>query len=144
MGYQLDVAVIVAHDEAIAGECRDFRAALDAQPSAVADAFLTAPSPGMVAAIAKNEHYADETSYFAAEVLTTTLAKAYIPDGVLLPEANLAIFGARDLFSSMSAYAGMARAAWRKRKQSRRSWRSASAASMPTISSIGFGRTRRT
>src|SRR6266478_4532232 len=44
------------------------------------------------------ESYADETSYFAGEVLTTTLAKAYVPDGVLLPEAGLAIFGARDLF----------------------------------------------
>src|SRR4029077_11252969 len=33
------------------------------------------------------ESYADETSYFAGEVLTTTLAKAYVPDGVLLPEA---------------------------------------------------------
>src|SRR5256714_2473151 len=44
------------------------------------------------------ESYADETAYFAGEVLTTTLAKAYVPDGVALPEANLAIFGARDLF----------------------------------------------
>jgi transcription-repair coupling factor (superfamily II helicase) len=44
------------------------------------------------------ESYADETSYFAGEVLTTTLVKAYVPEGVVLPEANLAIFGARDLF----------------------------------------------
>jgi len=44
------------------------------------------------------ESFADETAYFAGEILTTTLAKAYIPDGVILPEANLAIFGARDLF----------------------------------------------
>src|SRR5256886_908192 len=44
------------------------------------------------------ESYADETSYFAGEVLTTTLARAYVPEGVVLPEANLAIFGARDLF----------------------------------------------
>jgi len=44
------------------------------------------------------ESYADETSYFAGELLTTTLAKAYVPEGVVLPEANLAIFGARDLF----------------------------------------------
>jgi transcription-repair coupling factor (superfamily II helicase) len=49
------------------------------------------------------ESYADETSYFAGEVLTTTLAKAYVPDGVLLPEANLAIFGARDLFDESDA-----------------------------------------
>jgi transcription-repair coupling factor (superfamily II helicase) len=51
------------------------------------------------------ESYADETSYFAGEVLTTTLAKAYLPDGVLLPDANFAIFGARDLFDESDAVA---------------------------------------
>jgi transcription-repair coupling factor (superfamily II helicase) len=51
------------------------------------------------------ESYADETSYFAGDVLTTTLAKAYIPDGVVLPEASLAIFGARDLFDESEAVA---------------------------------------
>jgi len=51
------------------------------------------------------ESYADETSYFAGEVLTTTLAKAYVPDGILLPEASLAIFGARDLFDESESVA---------------------------------------
>jgi transcription-repair coupling factor (superfamily II helicase) len=51
------------------------------------------------------ESYADETSYFAGEVLTTTLATAYVPDGVLLPEAHLAIFGARDLFDESESVA---------------------------------------
>jgi transcription-repair coupling factor (superfamily II helicase) len=51
------------------------------------------------------ESYADETSYFAGEVLTTTLAKAYVPDGVIFPEANLAIFGARDLFDESDTIA---------------------------------------
>ena len=51
------------------------------------------------------ESYADETSYFAGEVLTTTLATAYIPEGVLLPEANLAIFGSRDLFDESDTVA---------------------------------------
>ena len=51
------------------------------------------------------ESYADETSYFAGEILTTTLAKAYVPDGVLLPEANLAVFGSRDLFDESDAVA---------------------------------------
>jgi transcription-repair coupling factor (superfamily II helicase) len=51
------------------------------------------------------ESYADETSYFAGEVLTTTLAKAYLPDGVLFPEAHLAIFGARDLFDESDTVA---------------------------------------
>src|SRR5437879_2508483 len=44
------------------------------------------------------ESYADETAYFAADVLTTTLVKAYLPNGVIFPDASLAIFGARDLF----------------------------------------------
>jgi transcription-repair coupling factor (superfamily II helicase) len=51
------------------------------------------------------ESYADETSYFAGDVLTTTLAKAYIPDGVVLPEAGLAVFGARDLFDESDTVA---------------------------------------
>ncbi len=51
------------------------------------------------------ESYADETSYFAGEVLTATLVKAYVPDGVVLPEANLTIFGARDLFDESGAVA---------------------------------------
>ena len=51
------------------------------------------------------ESYADETSYFAGEVLTTTLATAYVPDGVLLPEANLAVFGSRDLFDESESVA---------------------------------------
>ncbi|HUO24299.1 MAG TPA: transcription-repair coupling factor [Candidatus Aquilonibacter sp.] len=51
------------------------------------------------------ESYADETSYFAGEVLTTTLAKAYVPDGVLFPDAHFAIFGARDLFDESDAVA---------------------------------------
>ncbi len=51
------------------------------------------------------ESYADETSYFAGEVLTTTLAKAYVPDGVLFPDAHLAIFGARDLFDESDTVA---------------------------------------
>jgi transcription-repair coupling factor (superfamily II helicase) len=44
------------------------------------------------------ESYADETSYFSGEVLTTTLLKAYLPEGFVLPDARLALFGSRDLF----------------------------------------------
>ena len=44
------------------------------------------------------ESYADETAYFSSDVLTTTLVKAYIPDGAIFSDANLALFGARDLF----------------------------------------------
>jgi transcription-repair coupling factor (superfamily II helicase) len=51
------------------------------------------------------ESYADETSYFAGEILTTTLVKAFVPDGVVLPDANLAIIGARDLFDESESVA---------------------------------------
>jgi transcription-repair coupling factor (superfamily II helicase) len=44
------------------------------------------------------ESYADETAYFAGDVLAATIVKAYIPDGVILPDASLAVFGTRDLF----------------------------------------------
>ncbi len=54
------------------------------------------------------ESYADETSYFAGDVLTTTLLKAYLPDGFVLPDAHLAIFGARDLFDESDLVAARA------------------------------------
>jgi transcription-repair coupling factor (superfamily II helicase) len=44
------------------------------------------------------ESFADETAYFTGHAVTTTLVKAYVPDGTVFPDANLAIFGARDLF----------------------------------------------
>jgi transcription-repair coupling factor (superfamily II helicase) len=44
------------------------------------------------------ESYADETSYFTGDVLAATVVKAYIPDGMILPDASLAVFGTRDLF----------------------------------------------
>ncbi len=49
------------------------------------------------------ESYADETSYFSGELLTATLAKAYVPDGVTFPDANLSILGALDLFDESEA-----------------------------------------
>jgi transcription-repair coupling factor (superfamily II helicase) len=49
------------------------------------------------------ESYADETSYFSGEILTTTIVKAYVPDGVVLPEAGLTVFGSRDLFDESEA-----------------------------------------
>src|SRR6202790_857455 len=51
------------------------------------------------------ESYADETSYFAGEVHTTTLAKAHVPDGVMFPDAHLAVFGARHLVDESDAVA---------------------------------------
>ncbi len=55
------------------------------------------------------ESYADETSYFSGDVLTTTLLKAYLPDGFVLPEARLAIFGSRDLFDESDVVAARPR-----------------------------------
>lgn len=47
-------------------ECRDFREILDGIGNGFAEAFLTAPSPGMVSAIVLNEHYSTEEAYLAA------------------------------------------------------------------------------
>jgi transcription-repair coupling factor (superfamily II helicase) len=52
---------------------------------------------------AGSETYVDEASYFAADVSTTTVVKAFVPDGVVLPDANLVLFGARDLFDEVEA-----------------------------------------
>jgi 5-methyltetrahydropteroyltriglutamate--homocysteine methyltransferase len=58
-----DPALVVA-------ECEDFRAALDAVAAegggGFVEPFLTAPSPGIVAAAILNEHYDSEESYLAA------------------------------------------------------------------------------
>jgi 5-methyltetrahydropteroyltriglutamate--homocysteine methyltransferase len=51
---------------AIEQECRDFRATLDAQHNPFVEPFLTAPSPGIVAAALRNDHYPTETAYLAA------------------------------------------------------------------------------
>jgi 5-methyltetrahydropteroyltriglutamate--homocysteine methyltransferase len=46
-------------------EIREFKAAL-ASSGRYAEAFLTAPSPGILAAIVRNEHYASQQDYIAA------------------------------------------------------------------------------
>ncbi|HEV2303007.1 MAG TPA: hypothetical protein VGR91_15680 [Stellaceae bacterium] len=51
---------------AVESECEDFRAALDAAPGRFAEPFLTAPSPGIVAAAMTNEYYDSEDAYLAA------------------------------------------------------------------------------
>ncbi len=45
-----------------------------------------------------SETYLEETAYFSADLTTTTIVRAPIPDGVVLPEAHLVLFGACDLF----------------------------------------------
>ena len=44
------------------------------------------------------ETFMDDAAYLAGEEVSTTIVKAFIPDGVVLPEARLVIFGACDLF----------------------------------------------
>ncbi len=51
---------------AIAAECEDFQAALAAADGAFVEPFLTAPSPGIVAAAMKNAWYDSEDAYLAA------------------------------------------------------------------------------
>jgi 5-methyltetrahydropteroyltriglutamate--homocysteine methyltransferase len=51
---------------AIDTECSDFRATLDKLGNPFVEPFLTAPSPGIVAAALRNDHYPTEEAYLAA------------------------------------------------------------------------------
>ena len=51
---------------AMAAECAEFRTALDAAGATRREAFMAAPSPGIVAAVVQNQHYATEDAYLAA------------------------------------------------------------------------------
>jgi 5-methyltetrahydropteroyltriglutamate--homocysteine methyltransferase len=51
---------------AIETECTDFRATLDSQRNPFVEPFLTAPSPGIVAAALRNDYYPNETAYLEA------------------------------------------------------------------------------
>ena len=51
---------------AIEAECRDFSGVLDANPGAFSEAFMNAPSPGIVAAAIKNQHYDTDLKYLQA------------------------------------------------------------------------------
>jgi 5-methyltetrahydropteroyltriglutamate--homocysteine methyltransferase len=53
-------------DGAVKSECADFRAALDAKGGGFVEPFMTAPSPGIIAAAMKNEHYDTEAAYLDA------------------------------------------------------------------------------
>ena len=51
---------------AIDQECADFRATLDAMGQPFVEPFMTAPSPGIVAAALRNDYYPSETAYLEA------------------------------------------------------------------------------
>jgi 5-methyltetrahydropteroyltriglutamate--homocysteine methyltransferase len=53
-------------DTELKTEIADFRAALDEKGGGFVEPFLTAPSPGIIAAAMKNEHYDSEEAYLAA------------------------------------------------------------------------------
>jgi 5-methyltetrahydropteroyltriglutamate--homocysteine methyltransferase len=51
---------------AINDECRDFNAVLADNPGVFAEAFMSAPSPGILATAVRNEHYDTLANYLAA------------------------------------------------------------------------------
>src|SRR5256714_13853567 len=53
-------------DSELKSEIADFRAVLDGKPKAFVEPFLTAPSPGIIAAAMKNEYYDTDEAYLAA------------------------------------------------------------------------------
>ncbi len=57
------------------------------------------PKPG-------TEVFVDESTYFAEEMTATTIVKAYVPEGVAIPDANLVLFGTRDLFDESEVSLG--------------------------------------
>ncbi|WP_187830247.1 uroporphyrinogen decarboxylase/cobalamine-independent methonine synthase family protein [Siccirubricoccus phaeus] len=67
--------VAYADPSVITAECTDFAATLQPLAGQYTEAFLTAPSPGIVASIVQNRHYDTEEAYLAA--LAQALAVEY-------------------------------------------------------------------
>jgi len=59
-------AVSYKDDGAIRGECEDFQTLLHDTPGAFREAFMTAPSPGILAATIFNEYYDGQAAYLRA------------------------------------------------------------------------------
>jgi 5-methyltetrahydropteroyltriglutamate--homocysteine methyltransferase len=78
-------AVGYVDDRELKAEIADFRAALAARPDAFVEAFLTAPSPGIIAAAMKNEYYDTEDAYLAALAAALRIEyEAIVAGGFLL------------------------------------------------------------
>jgi transcription-repair coupling factor (superfamily II helicase) len=78
-----------------------FAAANTGEMERLADIFTEYQVPfrlGSRTAALGSETYLEETAYFAADLTTTTVVRAQVPDGVVLPDSHLVIFGSRDLF----------------------------------------------
>ena len=72
-------------DSELKAECADFRAALDARPGAFVEPFMTAPSPGIIAAAMKNEFYDSFDAYLTAVAQALQIEyEAIVTSGFLL------------------------------------------------------------
>src|SRR2546423_2075273 len=72
-------------DSELKAECADFRAVLDEKPGAFVEPFMTAPSPGIVAAAMKNEYYDSFSAYLAAVAAALKIEyEAIVRNGFLL------------------------------------------------------------
>jgi 5-methyltetrahydropteroyltriglutamate--homocysteine methyltransferase len=78
-------AVRYLDDRAIEDECRYFNEVLKENPHVFVEAFMSAPSPGILATAVRNEHYDTQAAYLAA--LGTALQVEYeaiVKSGLLL------------------------------------------------------------
>ncbi len=83
-----------------------FAAANMGEVERLADIFAEYGVPfrlGSRAHTATPDPYLEESAYFAQEITTTIVVKASIPDGVVLPDAGLILFGYCDLFEESAA-----------------------------------------
>ena len=72
-------------DRELKAEIADFRAALDTRPGAFVEAFMTAPSPGIIVGAMKNEFYDTEAAYLAAVAVALRIEyEAIVKSGFLL------------------------------------------------------------
>ncbi|MFL5269900.1 MAG: epoxyalkane--coenzyme M transferase [Stellaceae bacterium] len=72
-------------DSELKAEIADFRTALEAKPAGFVEPFMTAPSPGIIAAAMKNEHYDSEEAYLAAVAAAIQVEyEAIVKSGFLL------------------------------------------------------------
>src|SRR5687767_29723 len=77
-------AVSYSDPSLIEAECADFRAALSGQ-NGFSEAFLTAPSPGIIASIVQNEHYDSFERYLDALAAALQVEyEAIVRNGFLL------------------------------------------------------------
>jgi len=72
-------------DTELNAEIADFRTALEAKQNGFVEPFMTAPSPGIIAAAMKNEYYDSEEAYLAAVAAAIQVEyEAIVKNGFLL------------------------------------------------------------